>query len=251
MFGEDLAFLGLVFFVGLVAGFINIMAGGGSALTLGVLIWLGVDSTVANGTNRIALLVESISGVVSFKKEKYSDFGQSLKFSVCTLPGAILGAIYAVKIDKVLFQRILSGVIIFIIIMLIIPKSKNKVREKRSKFLEMMIYPAMFLVGFYGGFVQAGVGFIIMASLKYLRGLNLVLVNMHKTFIILIYAIPIIIIFGITRNINWVYAVFLASGNALGAWYSAKLSVVKGEKIVKVILGIAMVIMAIKLAFTT
>jgi uncharacterized membrane protein YfcA len=235
-----------VFAAGLSAGFLNVMAGGGSAITLGVLILLGFDSSVANGTNRIALFAQNISAVTSFRREKYSEFPLSLKLSLFTLPGAILGSIYAVNISHVMFQRILAVVMIFVLATLLLPKSRNNVSGDRGKTARLLVYPAMFGVGFYGGFVQAGVGFIIMAALRHLMGLDLVRVNMHKVFVVLIYTIPILFVFGLTGNINWVYAICLAAGNAVGAWWSAKVSVVKGEKAVKAVLYIALGMMAVK-----
>ena len=242
---EILAFV-CVFAAGLSAGFLNVMAGGGSAITLGVLILLGFDSSVANGTNRIALFAQNISAVTSFRRKKYSEFPLSFKLSLFTLPGALLGSIYAVNISHVMFQRILAGVMIFILVTLLLPKSGNSGSGDREGKARLLVYPAMFGIGFYGGFVQAGVGFIIMAALRHLMGLDLVRVNMHKVFIVLIYTVPILFVFGLTGNIDWVYALCLAAGNALGAWWSAKVSVVKGEKVVKVVLYVALGIMAVK-----
>ena len=77
--------------------------------------------------------------------------------------------------------------------------------------------------------------------------LNLVFTNMHKVFIIFLYTIPAIIVFAVTKNVNWIYGLTLAGGMAFGAWWAVKLAVKKGEKIVRVILLIAIFIMALKL----
>ena len=209
----------VLFFVGIIAGFLNVTAGGGSTLTLPVLIFLGLDSSMANGTNRIAILIQNISAVYSFKKEKYQQIKTSLILSLFTLPGAIAGALLAVKLDDELFQKILGIIMIGIIL-------------------------TMFI---YGGFIQVGVGFLIMASIKYLMRLNLVLVNMHKVFIVLVYTVPALIIFVITNNVNWFLGLSLAAGNAFGGWWGAKISVKKGEGFIKIVLGVAIFIMALKL----
>ena len=88
----------ILFGVGTVAGMINVTAGGGSTLTLPALMFLGLDSTVANGTNRVAILIQNIFAVWSFKKEKVSRLAFSFKMAVFTLPGAVLGALLAIKI---------------------------------------------------------------------------------------------------------------------------------------------------------
>ncbi len=84
-----------------------------------------------------------------------------------------------------------------------------------------MIYPVMFGIGFYGSFIQVGVGFIFMAALYHILKLDLVYVNMHKVFIILIYMIPTLLIFLATGNVNWLFGLCLAAGNAFGGWWGA------------------------------
>ena len=237
----------LLFIIGSAAGFLNVLAGGGSSLTLPALIFLGLDASVANGTNRIAILIQSISAVHSFKKENYIDSRLSLKLAVLTLPGAIIGAVAAVKISNHTFETILGFVMIGVIISLLIPMPKQKVAIGNTKLKTLPMYLSMFVIGFYGAFIQVGVGFLLMAALHYLMKLDLIRVNMHKVFIVLIFTIPALIIFILTDNINWPMAVSLSAGNAFGAWWSAKISVKKGEKFIKMILIIAVLIMALKL----
>ncbi len=232
--------------MGCAAGFINVNAGGGSSITLPALIFLGLDASVANGTNRLAILIQNISAVRSFKQEDYHDFKTSFKLSLFTLPGAIAGAIIATKIGDELFQKILAVIMIGIIISILIPRNNNPDDNDTVK-SNLPAYLSMIGIGFYGGFIQVGVGFLLMASLRYLMKLNLVLVNMHKVFIVLIYTVPALLIFIVTDNINWVMGIVLATGSATGAWWAAKFSIKKGEKLIKLILIVAVFIMAVKL----
>ena len=245
---EELLKLLLLFFIGSVAGFINVMAGGGSTITLPTLIFLGLNSSLANGTNRIAILIQNISGIVSFKQEKYHKFKMSLKLASFTLPGAIAGSIVATNISDKLFQKILAYVLIGIIVSLLVPRSnQRKIEDNKQYQRNWFIYPAMVLVGFYGGFIQAGVGFLLMASLYHLMRLDLVHVNMHKIFIVFIYTIPALLIFFLTHNVDLKFGLTLAAGNAFGAWWSAKFSVKKGEGFIRIILVVAIFIMSMKL----
>jgi len=245
---EELLKLLLLFFVGSVAGFINVMAGGGSTITLPTLIFLGLNSSLANGTNRIALLIQNISGIISFKQEKYHKFTMSLKLAAFTLPGAIAGSIIAIHISDTLFQKILAYVLIGIIVSLLVPRPNQKKTEGKTQYQRSwLIYPAMVLIGFYGGFIQAGVGFLLMASLYHLMKLDLVHVNMHKIFIVFIYTIPALLIFFLTHNVDLKFGLTLAAGNAFGAWWSAKYSVKKGEGLIRIILMVAIFIMSMKL----
>ena len=95
----------VVFIVGVVAGAINTLAGGGSLITLPVLIFLGLPATMANGTNRLAITVQSVLAVAGFKKKGVSDFKSSLLMSLPALAGALVGAQIAVDISDVLSNR--------------------------------------------------------------------------------------------------------------------------------------------------
>ena len=237
----------LLFVIGSAAGFLNVLAGGGSSLTLPALIFLGLDASVANGTNRVAVLVQNISAVYSFKRENYNESKLSLKLALLTLPGAIIGSIAAVKISDKTFETILGIVMIGVTISLLIPMPKQKAANSKTKVHTLPMYLSMLVIGFYGAFIQVGVGFLLMAGLHYLMKLDLVRVNMHKVFIVLIFTIPAIILFILTDNVNWTMAISLSLGNAFGAWWSAKVSVRKGEKFIKMILIAAVLIMALKL----
>lgn len=245
---SDYSILALLFAVGSVAGFINVNAGGGSTLTLPTLIFLGLDSALANGTNRVAILMQNIFAVSSFRKEKVHQFRESLKLSLLTLPGAILGAFISVKISDVWFQRILAMVMIGIVCTMFLPRSQKNYQDAVSQSKHhWLIYPALVLIGFYGGFLQVGVGFLFMASLYHILQISLVYVNMHKVFIIFIYTVPSLIVFFLTGNVHWGFGLSLAVGNSFGAWWGAKASVRGGEKLIRYVLALAIVIMAVKL----
>jgi uncharacterized protein len=243
---SDLISALILFGVGAISGFMNVVAGGGSSLTLPALIFLGLDSTVANGTNRIAVILQNISAIYAFKREKYSQFKLSWKLSLLTLPGTIAGAIFALNISDELFEKILGIIMIGVIISMIVPNPKIKTDDDQDR-IPWTVHLSMFGIGFYGGFIQVGIGFMIMASLQYLMKLNLVIVNMHKVFIVLILTIPAFIVFLVSGNINWQFGISLAIGNAFGAWWAAKLSIRKGESFIKVVLIITVFIMALKL----
>lgn len=237
----------LILITGFAAGFINVMAGGGSSLTLPLLIFLGLDPNIANGTNRIAIFIQNISAVISFKNEKVSNFRLSFKMAVFTIPGAVAGALIANNIDSLVFEKILAVIIMLIVVSMLIPKKKSVEIVEYGQNLPWLTYIFMFLIGFYGGFIQVGIGFIIMAVLyNYLR-MKLVFVNMHKVLIVLIYTIPALLIFILLGNIDYVTGLILAAGNSAGAFISAKISVKKGDKIIKRVLIISLVIISLKM----
>lgn len=236
----------LLFLVGAAAGFLNVMAGGGSALTLPALIFLGLDSAMANGTNRIAILAQSIGAVLSFRKEKYKDYGLGIKMALITIPGSIIGALFALQISDKLFQILLGIINIFIIIMIFFPPKKVKHSEATQK-ITWQLALALFFIGIYGGFIQVAAGFLIMATLQRFLKVDLIWVNMYKVFIALFFTIPPFIIFLINGKMDFVLGLSLAIGNFYGAWQAAKISVKKGEKVIKYFLIIAIIIISLKL----
>ena len=168
------------------------------------------------------------------------------KYALFTLPGAVAGAILAVRLDDIVFQRILAVIMVLIVLTLFLPKTA----ERKSAIIgkkPWVVYLALLGAGFYGGFIQVGVGFILMAIMFHLAGLTLVKVNVHKVFIILLYTIPALLIFILTDNVHWKYGLILAAGNGIGGWISARISVKKGESYIRIILAIAIIIMAYKL----
>lgn len=243
---SDIFAILILFGVGAVAAFINVNAGGGSSLTLPALIFLGLDASVANGTNRIAIIFQNVSAVYSFKKEKYYELKNSLILSLLSLPGAIAGAVFAVRISDEVFEKVLGIIMILIIVTMLIPQKREKKVTDDFK-VDWKLVISMVAIGFYGGFLQVGVGFIIMALLHNFLKLDLIRVNMHKVFIVFVFTIPALLVFILTDNVNWFYGLSLSAGNILGGWWGAKLSVKKGEKLIKAVLVVSIFIMAIKL----
>ncbi len=241
----------LLFGVGIASGFLNVMAGGGSSITLPLLIFLGLDGALANGTNRVAILIQNISSVSAFHKSAPYPLRTMLGYAAWTLPGATAGAVYATRISDQLFQTILGVIILGVVITLIIPRGAILSTAKRHLAERSpWIYPALFGIGFYGGFIQVGVGFLFMAALYHLLRLDLVNVNRYKVFIVLVYTLPALAIFMWSDNVDWILGWILAAGSALGAWLAVKMSVRGGEKFVRIVLIIALLIMGGKLLFS-
>lgn len=238
----------LLFAIGAIAAVINVNAGGGSSLTLPALIFLGLDSATANGTNRIAILMQNVSSIYTFKKAKYEQFNLSMKLSLITLPGAILGALTAINIDDELFNTILGIIMIVITIAMIFPSSKSKMTDDtKNKKITLPLFISFIAIGFYGGFIQIGIGFLLMAILNKMMKFSLIYVNMHKVFVVFVLTIPALLIFIISGNVNWYWGLSLGLGNALGGWWGTKHSIKKGDKFIKAVLSVAIVIMALKL----
>ena len=241
----------LLILAGFVAGFINTMAGGGSLITLPLLIFLGLPSAVANGTNRIAIFMSAFSANAGFKSKGISNYPFNIYLGFSGLLGALIGAQIAIDIKGDLFNKILA-VIMIIVVLLIVFKPKIDSTEILERLTGKHLYISMivfFFIGIYGGFINAGIGFVIMLFLHYYNKLNLVKVNATKVVIVLIYTTGAIVTFAMADKINWIYGLVLASGNFLGGWVSSRWSVKRGEKAIKAFLVIMVLLMSVKLWF--
>ena len=241
----DLVQFLILFGVGSAAGAINVMAGSGSALTLPALIFLGLDPVTANGTNRVAILVQNISATTTFHRAGSTRLRDSARLAVWALPGAVIGAFAAVQISGVWFERILGVVMIGVVLSMAIPRpDRQQPVPQRSK---VWTYLAMLGIGFYGGFIQVGVGFLFMAAFFYLLRLDLVMTTVHKVTVVLLYTVPTLLVFAWAGSVDWLLGCALAVGNGTGAWVAARMAVQKGEKAVRAVLVVAVLVMAAKL----
>lgn len=240
----------LLILIGCVAGFINTIAGGGSLLTVPLLIELGLLPTVANATNRVAIMIQNIFAVAGFKSKGVSSFPYSIWLAVSAAGGAFIGARIAVEIDEETFKKVLAVVMIMVIILTIFkPFGKNTGEEDLSFKKQVIGTIVFFFLGIYGGFIQAGIGFLIIASLTSINHFNLAKTNAVKVFVALIYTTTAVIYFAIEGKINWQYGLTLSAGNSLGAWVTSRWSVGVSDKYVRWFLIVAVLALAIKLWF--
>ncbi len=214
----------LIFVVGLIAGFINTVAAGGSMLVLPILILSGLPSDVANGTNRVAIFLQTIVGVKGFRRQGYYIPQRSLLFGTVALIGAIPGAFLAVELSDEWFNRVLALVIVGMGAYLLLRKdpAKDDPKELPSWGKTWFAAPFFLLIGIYGGFVQAGVGFLILATLTGVAGFQLAQANSIKVFVILIYTVAALAVFLWADSVDWTKGLVLALGNMIGAWVGSR-----------------------------
>jgi uncharacterized membrane protein YfcA len=242
----DPLILALVLGGGFVAGIINTMAGGGSLITLPILIFAGLPATVANGTNRVAIVLQNTGALAGFKSQGYTLGRDALLLLIPSVLGALVGIRFAVAIDEDLMRKVIGLVLVVMLVPLLRrrrPAPKGAVQIKRR----LWMWPVYFLVGAYGGFIQAGVGFFYLALLAGAEGLDLVRANLVKVFLILVYSVLAVVIFMSEGQVALLPGLALAVGNAAGGWVGAHLTVKKGEGLVRVVLAVAVVVSAAKL----
>lgn len=242
--------IGLLLIAGIFSGWLNVMAGGGSLLTVPIMLFMDIPAPVANGTNRIAILAQNITAVYTFFRKGFSDFRLSLSLSLAASIGAIGGAWLGVQIDGVWFNRLLAAVMVAVMILMATGKKvSHQVSEEDEPKNLFLGHLLMVAAGFWGGMIQIGVGFILMAILHRVMGFGLVRVNMYKVFVVLSYTIVALFIFASQLQLMWWAGLGLALGNSIGGWYGAHTTIHKGDEWIKRVMYIMLSVFVIKLLF--
>ena len=237
--------------IGFLAGVINTLAGGGSLFTLPALIFLGLPPQVANGTNRIAIVVQSLSGTLGYRSKGISSFPFTVYLGISACFGAYLGAQIAMDLDGSIFNKILA-IIMIIVGMLLLFRRKNidlDLPERLTgKYLVWSLL-GFFIIGIYGGFINAGIGIVIMLFLNRFNQMNLLKTNATKVAVVFIYSLVALLIFALNDAVDWKMGAFMALGTSLGAWWASRWSVKKGDRVIRYAMLITLFIMAVKLWF--
>lgn len=235
--------------MGILAGFINTTAGGGSMLTVPLLMFMGLPANVANGTNRVAILLQNVVTVRTFKQKKVLDYKTDYRLGVPAVLGSLVGALVAVEINTLLLEKIIAGVMVMMLLLVVL-KPEIWLMERAGKTNAKPTfsqYTIFFFIGLYGGFIQIGVGFILLAGLVLGCGHNLVKANALKVFIVLMYIVFSLGIFIYNKQVDIWAGLVLASGNMLGGWLGANFTVKGGAKYVRYMLIFAMIIVILNL----
>lgn len=240
----------IIVLAGFIAGFINTLAGSGSLVTLPLMIYLGgLPATVANGTNRVAVLLQNVVSTGKFHKEKALDLRGTIWLGIPAAIGSLLGAQIAVNLDEVMMRRVIGVIMVLMLFVIILrPKQWLKGRltnlEGRPTVLQFLVF---FIIGIYGGFIQAGVGIFLLSGLVLSVGYDLVRANAVKNGIVLFFTIFALIVFILNDQVDWVIGFVLAIGNMIGAWVGAKVAVEKGAVWVRRLLIAVIVVSAANL----
>jgi len=231
--------------IGVVAGIINTLSAGGSLLVLPVLMAFGLDPNMANGTNRIAILLQNIIGVGSFHKEKVLDLKKGLRVGLPAAAGAIAGAFIAVSFNEAAMKKAIGAILILMFFVILLRPNRwihsHESHPPIPYWLQVIIF---FLIGIYGGFIQAGVGFFLLTGLVMACGFELVKANAIKLFIILLYTPIALLIFYLNGHVHVWIGLLLAAGNMTGAWLGTRIAIKWGAKVIRYFVLVALLVSA-------
>jgi hypothetical protein len=232
--------------VGLLQGFLNTVAGGGTLLALPALTFLGMDLSMANGTNRISILLQSLSGAASFRKKGVLDLRAAWPLALVGTMGAVLGTFIAINVDKRILNIVVAGLILVMALLLVF-KPKMWEEQKTPTWPRAAVLALFFAIGIYGGFIQAGVGFFFSFALVVAGGTDLVRGNAIKAVIIGCYTAVSLAMFLGSGLVHVPIGLVLAAGSMIGAWLGAHFTVAKGNRVVRWVLAVVVVVSAAKM----
>ncbi len=216
--------IAILLIAGVFTGAVNTLAGSGTIISVGTMLFLGIPMELANTTNRLGVFFQNGAGVLSIKK--YGNVsgikvpGTSI---IITLVGATVGANFAVSIENRTLETCALAVIGLMIIYVILDIAGHSILQKTIKF--STIHPMtkgviFFAIGLYGGFIQIGVGILMLIGLRAIYQKDWVESNYLKLIIILSYTIPTLLLFGFHEMILWIPGLILAFGQIIGAYIS-------------------------------
>lgn len=238
----------LLALAGVAAGTVNTIAGGGSLLTLPALMLLGLSAPVANGTNRIAIVLQSSMGARAMHKRAPYPVRATLLLAIPTVIGAIGGALLATRFDSD-DMRIAIGCALVggAVLLLAQPKKLLEKRPTEGRSNPALLVLGLLIAGFYGGLLQAGVGAILLVVLSYLGRWDLLDATGAKNLLIAIYTLPALVIFVLADEVAWLPGLVLAAGAIVGAELGARLALRGGRRLILGAVVVAVLLAALKL----
>ncbi|MEZ5279645.1 MAG: sulfite exporter TauE/SafE family protein [Acidimicrobiales bacterium] len=229
---------------GVVAGMINAVAGGGSTLTVPLLVLAGVPGNSANGSNRVGILAQNAASATSFKRLGVDGVAHAAPVLLPVVAGSLTGSYLISQLTDETFETAFGLLMVPLIILSVRkPKFRTEGVTHWSKPVTLAVF---FGIGCYGGAVQAGVGLVMLAALTR-AGFDLVTANSVKVLINVVLTAVALPVFIIQGKVDWIPALTLAVGLTIGGWLGAHAAVRGGERLIRMVMVAAAIALAAKL----
>lgn len=238
--------LPLLSLIGVCAGSINTIAGGGSLMTLPALIFFGLSPAAANATNRVGILIQTSTSTFAFARAGHVEVRRSWPLILAACLGAILGAYISSVLDPRAFRKLI-GVAMLVILALLLAKPYLVSKRERRQLPFALVALGHFLIGIYGGFLQAGMGLVFVVMSALFGSGDLLKANAHKNLIIGALTVPALVIFVASGLVAPLPGLALAIGGIFGGMLGVKLALWVSPKVIQALLIAVVVISSSKL----
>jgi uncharacterized membrane protein YfcA len=230
---------------GLVAGTVNTLAGGGSLLTVPLLVLCGLPGNLANGSNRVGVLVQTATAVWSFRAQGVSELRATLPLLAPLLLGSLIGAGVVSQLSDALFERAF-GVVMLLLLAPTFLWRRGESSSSETPWSRGTASGVFFLIGIYGGAFQAGVGLLLLLALAR-SGIDLVRANAQKVAAVGMLTAISLPVFIANGQVAWLPAALLAVGFSGGGALGARLAVRGGEGLIRPVVAVAVIALAAKM----
>ncbi|MBI9068937.1 MAG: sulfite exporter TauE/SafE family protein [Salinivirgaceae bacterium] len=234
---------------GFMVGIINTIAGSGTAITYSLFMMLGLPASVANGTIRFGVIMQTFAASATFYKGGKLSVKKGFILSIPVILGTVLGALIASNINQEVFEKVLGVVMLFMLVFIFYDPKKwlQEQLEKTLNRVSWQQYLLFFAVGLYGGFIHIGVGIFLLAVLVLNAGYDLVKANALKVFIVFLYSPFALAVFMLNNQVDYKLGLISAIGNVFGGIVASRMALNKGAGFVRWFLVIVIILFSIKL----
>ena len=223
----------LLLISGVIVGIINTLGGGGSVITMSLFMAMGMPISLANGTNRIAVLLQNLSATVAFLRKGMLHLRSGVLLALPAIVGNIFGAMVAMEVSETIFKICLSVVLAIILIYLLLGKDKQNASGGHGLAIKWWHYIWFFIIGFYGGYIYIGLGFLILAITISTMHLDIITANVIKGFVIFLSTPFALAVFIYNGQVEWMAGLLHGVGNILGAVVASHWAMNWGVKFVR------------------
>lgn len=214
----------VIAFIGaFIAGTINALAGNGSVITLTILTTLiGLPGNIANGTNRVGVLLNAAGAMTGFQRNRRLNYFKYLRYIIPVIIGAMAGIVVATIVTSEQFMFVFKYLMILMFIVILVkPERWLLAKPENSLIPQWMEWPVMLILGFYGGFIQMGMGVFYLAFMVLVARMPMIESNSIKALSVAVFTILAVIIFAIADQIIWTIGLVMGVAQFLGGWFSA------------------------------
>jgi len=227
---------------GLAGGFVNTLAGGGSLVTLPALLLLGLPADVANATNRVGVLAQSVVAARGLGRDPRLAASAKVRVLLPALAGALAGAWLAARTPPDTLKPLLLATLVAVAFLmawkpdLLVANAAEAPLDPRDHPLGI---PGLFLIGAWGGFLQVGVGIFLLLFLGAALRYDLLLGNALKSLVVAALTVVALAVFVAAGQVQWLPGLLMAAAMVAGARLGVRFARARGQDAIRKVLFIA------------
>ncbi len=247
----EIELLVILLLSGVLVGFINTLAGGGTVISVATFMAMGLPIVVATGTNRIPVIMQNLVASIIFKKQKLYTFKEAFRLAIPILLGSIISAQFTTMMDDTIFTYIFMGGLLLFCVLLFYKPDRWQRTQSEIKKVAIKEYIILFVIGLYGGSVYIGIGYMLLALFVLSLGYDLIRANALKNLMALMLGPLSIIPFILTDNVNYSMGLAHGIGNVFGAFIASHYAKRIGHKFIRKLLVVMVICSVIYTVYDT